>query len=310
METIGTAHVIAVHGTTVAWSELGSGMPLVLLHGMADSHRTWRRLAPRLTSQFRVLMPDLPGHGYSGRPDAPYTLDWYANVVAAWMQAIGVQRAVVTGHSYGGGIAQWMLLHHHERIARLGLIASGGLGPEVAWMLRLAAIRPIGRLMAAPLMGLGTHVMCRLLGGVKAGWDTQEAALLAWMNMAPGSGRALARTIAGCINLSGQYEQTWTRFDQIQPVPPIALFWGDRDPVLPIAHGRIALQRFNNVSLSIYPNCGHFPHLEDAGRLAQELASFALAEQREQGWQGTWADQAVPFAADYRPAPTIAHGHA
>jgi pimeloyl-ACP methyl ester carboxylesterase len=104
---------------------------LVLIHGFQQSHRTWRRVAPLLAEEFRLLMPDLPGHGLSGRPDAPYTLTWYAKTVVAWMDAIGVRRAHVCGHSFGGGIAQWMLLDHRTRVSRLALVAPGGLGAEV-----------------------------------------------------------------------------------------------------------------------------------------------------------------------------------
>jgi pimeloyl-ACP methyl ester carboxylesterase len=93
METIGRAHETPAKGTSMAWGEMGTGEPLVLLHGMWDSHRTWRRAAPLLAERFRVLMPDLPGHGLSGRPDAPYTLTWYAQTLLAWMDAIGVTHA-------------------------------------------------------------------------------------------------------------------------------------------------------------------------------------------------------------------------
>src|SRR4051794_6807641 len=90
MDMIGKARVTRANDTSIAWGELGQGEPLILLHGLGDSHRTWRRVAPQLSSRFRLLMPDLPGHGLSGRPDAPYTLEWYAETMARWMDDIGV----------------------------------------------------------------------------------------------------------------------------------------------------------------------------------------------------------------------------
>ena len=74
MEMIGQAHVSDGGGTPISWTEMGAGDPLLLVHGFQESNRTWRRVAPRLAESFHVLMPDLPGHGLSGRPDAPYTL--------------------------------------------------------------------------------------------------------------------------------------------------------------------------------------------------------------------------------------------
>src|SRR5689334_2508018 len=138
MEMVASPRVTTVVGRSnvgpacsIAWTELGSGPPVVLLHGLGDSHRTWRRVAPRLAREYRVLMPDLPGHGLSGRPDAPYTLGWYAETIAAWLDALGLERAHVVGHSFGGGVAQWLILDHRARIDRLALVAAGGLGPEV-----------------------------------------------------------------------------------------------------------------------------------------------------------------------------------
>ena len=66
----------------------------VLLHGMLDCHRTWRRSAHLLGQRFRVLMPDLPGFGYSGRPDAPYTLEWFADVIGQWMKQWSIGTSV------------------------------------------------------------------------------------------------------------------------------------------------------------------------------------------------------------------------
>jgi pimeloyl-ACP methyl ester carboxylesterase len=72
-------HFAHVEGVLLHWAELGEPNgkpPLVLLHGLNDCYRTWRQLAPRLACDRRVLMPDLPGHGLSGRPDASYELRW------------------------------------------------------------------------------------------------------------------------------------------------------------------------------------------------------------------------------------------
>jgi len=60
----------------------------VLLHGLADSHRSWRGVVRVLAKRFHVFLVDLPGHGLSARPEAPYTLRWYADTIAEWMDAI------------------------------------------------------------------------------------------------------------------------------------------------------------------------------------------------------------------------------
>jgi pimeloyl-ACP methyl ester carboxylesterase len=274
MEMIGTPHVTKANDTTIAWSEMGSGPPLILFHGMGDSHRTWRRLAPELARGYRVIMPDLPGHGLSGRPDAPYTLDWYAETMGAWMDAIGVDRAHVVGHSYGGGVAQWMLLQHRQRFDRLALIASGGLGSEVGVGLRLAAFPVLGPALTPPLMRAGTRVIMHVASGTFLHPDPEELDRLIWMNGAPRSGRAFQRTVAGCIDLFGQYVQTWHHIDEVESLPPIALYWGDRDRIIPIKHGYRAQTRMTGAPLTVYPRCGHFPHVEEPERVARDLTHF------------------------------------
>lgn len=273
-----SAYLSTVNGTTVAWYELGSGHPLVLLHGLADSHRTWRSVAPLLAERYHVFMLDLPGHGFSARPDAPYTLPWYAETVVAWMDRIGLDRAHVCGHSLGGGIAQWMLLESRARMDRLALVAAGGLGREVGALLRLATLPFAGILLESPFFGpvatLAMQWTYRSLG------DREEMKRLAGCNAAPNSGLAFRRTVEGCIGLRGQYMQTWHHIHKIASLPPIALFWGSRDSLIPIHHAHDAAARLKNVTVTVYPGCGHCVHLEEPERFSRDLRAF-LDEPRE-----------------------------
>lgn len=266
-------HETAVEGTSIAWSELGSGPPLVLLHGLADSRRTWRRVAPLLARGFRVLMPDLPGHGWSGRPDASYTLGWYARMVAGWMDAIGLERAHVCGHSFGGGVAQWMLLENRSRVHRLALAASGGLGREVSLALRLAAFPLFGPAFTPPVMWIGVRLGPRLFPEKLGHMAPEEARLLVRMRSVRGTDRAFRRTVAGVINLSGQYVQTIQRAHEVT-LPAIALFWGVEDAIIPVHHGSGLRDRFADVTLTTYPGCGHFLQLERHAAFARDLGTF------------------------------------
>jgi pimeloyl-ACP methyl ester carboxylesterase len=274
MQMIGRAHETPVEGTSIAWGEMGEGEPLVLLHGVWDSHRTWRRAAPLLAERFRVLMPDLPGHGFSGRPDAPYTLSWYARTICAWMGTIGVACAHVCGHSYGGGVAQWMLLEDQSRIDRLALVASGGLGREVMLGLRLATFPVYGPLIAPTVMQLGAPLMMRIAAATFGHNEPEEIDRFARMSRIPGSARAFRRSVGGVINPLGQYMQTWQRIGEVDPLPPVAAFWGEKDPIIPLRHGLAARSRLEGATLSVYPRSGHYPHLDSPVRFARELTEF------------------------------------
>ena len=274
MEMIGAAHEASVEGSSMAWGELGAGPPLVLLHGILDSHRTWRRAAPLLARHFRVLMPDLPGYGWSARPDAPYTLTWYARMVAAWMDLIGLRRAHVCGHSYGGGIAAWMLLQERSRVDRLALVAAGGLGREVGLGMRLATIPVLGPALTPLVMRFGVPLVLRFAPATVGNIEPAEAALAVRMARLPGSVRALERSVGGVINVFGQYLNMVDRAHEIAALPPLAVYWGTKDPVIPLQHGQRLLQRVTGVTLTTYPGCGHYPHLDAAADFARDLSEF------------------------------------
>jgi pimeloyl-ACP methyl ester carboxylesterase len=281
---LGAPRRTLVQGTTLAWTELGAGAPLVLLHGLGDSHRTWRRVAPKLADHFRVLLLDLPGHGLSDRPDAPYTLDWYAAMVLGWLDAIGVETTAVVGHSYGGGVAQWMVLAARSRIERLALVAPGGLGRTVNFGLRVALFPVLGRLLTQPLMHTGTHVLMRIGIGGPVPIEPEEIALTARRNAAPGTGRAFHRTVAGCMDLSGQRVQAWERVHEVDSLPPLALFWGLRDRILPVGHAYAAQKRIGGATLYTYPDAGHFVHLEASDSFVDDVLPFLRSESPEQPW--------------------------
>ncbi len=274
MDMIGTPHETRVQDTTIVWGEMGDGPPLVLLHGLFDSHRTWRRVAPLLATKYCVLMPDLPGNGYSGRPDAPYTLDWNADVVSDWMAAIGVNTAHICGHSYGGGVVQWMLLNHRERIERLALVSSGGLGRGVALGMRLAAFPFFGSRITPFALRYGLPRVLKYISGTFGNMETDEQERFIEMSRIPGTEMAFQRTLTGVINVFGQYMQTSQRSEEVDDMPPVAMFWGEKDPIIPIRHGREAVKRSENITLTTYKKCGHYPHLDATEAFARDLLAF------------------------------------
>jgi pimeloyl-ACP methyl ester carboxylesterase len=123
---------VDVDGVDVAYIDSGesgppSDVPIVLLHGLSSSMGYWSYQVPALARTRRVLALDLPGYGASGRPDAPYTPPWYADVVVNWLDAMGIDRAVIVGHSMGGQVAMTMALDHPDRVDRLILAAPAGI---------------------------------------------------------------------------------------------------------------------------------------------------------------------------------------
>src|SRR5262249_39058692 len=150
---------------------------LVLLHGINDSHRTWGRVVPALAATRRVLVPDLPGHGLSGRPDASYDLYWYAQVIARWLEHLELSQVDLVGHSFGGGVAQGVMVGGRARIRRVGLVSSGGRGREVGRAVRLMA-PPFLEKVSQPFFGAATSLYLRATA--PGAFTEEDIAWLSW----------------------------------------------------------------------------------------------------------------------------------
>jgi pimeloyl-ACP methyl ester carboxylesterase len=265
---------LRIEAIRLHWAEVGDAVrtpPVIMLHGLNDCHLTWRRVAPLLGRSRRVLMLDLPGHGFSERPDASYELGWYAHVVAKWMEAIGLEQADVVGHSLGGGIAQVLLLHCPTRIRRLVLASSGGLGREVAFLLRLAAIPRVVERFGQPFMGPCTRLALKRLRDVIPAAHVEE---LSAINAQKGSARMFARTVRDIIDWRGQRRTFFQRAHELATLPPMAAFWGDRDTIIPATHAQALADSVENLRLTLFEKCGHYIQHERPESLVHELAAF------------------------------------
>src|SRR5947209_5189336 len=162
-----------LHGRAISYLTAGEGPPVLLLvHGIASDSDAWRASLPLLARRARVIAPDLPGHGLSGKGPGDYSLGSLASVLRDLLVKLGHERATLVGHSLGGGVAMQFAYMYPERTERLVLVSSGGLGRTVNVLLRAATlpgselaigltIRPlttVGRAGVAALRRVGLHL--------------------------------------------------------------------------------------------------------------------------------------------------------
>src|SRR5207253_6441 len=148
---------VSVQGLRLRYREMGSGPPVILVHGIAASLEYWRFTIGALAPGHRVLAIDLPGCGFSERGAMLPTLPETADILVGLLDALGIERASFVGNSLGGLICLETALRHPERMARLILSNSAGLGHEINPFWRLVAIPPVGRL----LIELNRHAAAR-----------------------------------------------------------------------------------------------------------------------------------------------------
>ncbi|MEA2391701.1 MAG: hypothetical protein QOK31_1810 [Solirubrobacteraceae bacterium] len=269
---------IVLHGHRVAYRCAGSGPVLVLVHGITSNSATWERVAPALFDRYTVIAPDLLGHGESAKPRGDYSLGAYASGVRDLVIALGHERATFVGHSLGGGVAMQLAYQFPERCERLVLVDSGGLGREVSGLLRAATLPGsevvLPLLASTRLLDAGRGIG-RLLDrvGLRFGTDVQEMAR-GHASLSDHEARAaFVHTLRTIVDPGGQRVNATDRLYLAQEVP-FLIVWGERDPIIPVAHGRTAHDLVPGSRLEIFPNSGHFPHLDDPVRFTRVLEDF------------------------------------
>ncbi len=295
-----------VDGVRMHWAELGeasSRPPLVLLHGIADAHVSWRTIAPALARDRLVRMLDLPGCGLSDRPDASYRLEWEAEMVARWLERLGLTQVDVVGHSYGGGVAQMLLLACPTRVRRIGLIASGGLGRDLGFWLKFASFPVAVERGGQPFMAFGTR---RALGSPREE-DQADIRELAAMNARPGTARAFSRMVRDVIDWRGQTRLFSQRVHEVQTFPPVAVFWGERDTIIPVAHGRAFADSMPGAVFRSFPDGGHYVHRDCAEAVAEAVLAF-LDDPNAEPVRPPAPREEPPVATRYRAVANVLSG--
>jgi pimeloyl-ACP methyl ester carboxylesterase len=255
-------------GVRVRYVDTGRGSPVVLIHGFASSLETWASVTPALVeSGHRVIALDLRGFGWTDRPPGDYSSEAQARLVLALMDQLGVARASVVGHSYGGGVALRLALVAPERVDRIALYDAWAYSGQLPAFFHVARADGIGEAMFATWYGERAedrmalafydqrYVTMELI-------DAVEASL-----RRPGTYAAALAAVRAM-----HYEEVEEQYRTIEH--PALLLWGREDRVTPIEIGERLSRELPGARLVVYPGCGHFPMIEHARQSTAELARF------------------------------------
>jgi pimeloyl-ACP methyl ester carboxylesterase len=272
---------ITLHGHSVRYLTGGKGPVLVLVHGIASSSEAWRDVLPWLADSFTVLAPDLLGHGESAKPRADYSLGAYASMIRDLMIALGLERATFVGHSLGGGVAMQLTYQFPERCERLVLVSSGGLGREVHLLLRAAAL-PGAELVLPTLMHPRVLRAGAAVGSVLGRVGLHPAPDLAEFARGYGSlGEVESRhvfiqTLRAVVEPGGQRVSARDRLYLAAEIPTL-IVCGERDHIIPSAHGRSAHAEMPGSYFLEIPGAGHFPQLDRPREFVEALITFVAS---------------------------------
>jgi pimeloyl-ACP methyl ester carboxylesterase len=251
--------------------EAGSGEPIVMIPGLGATKAEFLPMAPALAPGFRTIAIDLPGFGDSDKPfPASYNARFFASWVEALLDALGLDRVHLLGHSMGGRVALEVGMRHPERIERLVLMT-----PSLAWLAdrpwapALKLVRPeLGLLQPTP-KSVVEGVIRRIVPQSDSHFVAPALDEFLRSYLTP-RGRVAFYAAARNIYLEDP-EEFWTGLERLSPE---ALFiWGRRDGLVPIGFARHVRERLP-AARHCELDCGHVPQLERPAQLHSAIAGF------------------------------------
>ncbi len=245
--------------------DTGEGEPLLLLHGLGMSGEAFQFLSPRLAKRFRLIVPDLRGHGESAHLPGPYTTEALTADLAPMLDALGVESVHILGHSHGGAVAQAFAHAYPERVRSLVLVSTYAVQRVTWWQRVLGGVTP------AVVSLLGTRPMAWIVrwlrpAGGGPNLDARAAALSASMLAAND-----CRCLGDAVHWSRQFDsRAW--LDRLQ-IPTLVVA-GDADCVIVPQQAEHLARGIPGARLKMLTRAGHALPLSHPVELAQLVRAW------------------------------------
>jgi pimeloyl-ACP methyl ester carboxylesterase len=258
--------------------DAGAGPAAVLLHGLGATNASMLPTVAALAGDHRVLAPDLPGFGDSGKPVRAYDPAFYARWLRSFLDTVGVERAVLVGNSMGGRIALELALQAPERVERLVLFA-----PSLAFR-KFREATPLVRLLIAEL-GAMPMVAPRplVMATMRMMFARPERLADAWYDAAADEFQRVFATARGRMAFFSASRQIYLEeaegehgfWERLRGLGTPALFlWGDRDQLVPAKFARHVTAAVPRAQSVVLDDCGHVPQFEQPARTHALVRAF------------------------------------
>lgn len=250
-------------GVTLQYVEQGdpSGTPMILLHGLSDSWHSYELVLPHLPESIHAFALTQRGHGDSSRPETAYSYHDFATDVAAFIDTLQLEAAVVVGHSMGSTIAQRFAIDYPERLLGLVLIGSffslqSSQAPRELWKVVSTMEDPVDPDF---VRGLQESTLAQPVPAAFFETIVQESLKLparVW--------REVVRS-----NMQDEFSEELSKIES-----PTLLAWGDQDGMVPRSDQDAQTEAIPDARLVVYEGAGHGLHWEEPERFASDLVSF------------------------------------
>jgi pimeloyl-ACP methyl ester carboxylesterase len=260
---------VGAEGVETSYLEAGSGPPVLMMHGSGpgvSGTANWQYNIPVLAEKFHVLAPDIVGFGATERPtDIVYSLRAWTDHVWAFLDALGIEKTAIVGNSLGGRIALQMATDRPERISRMVLMGSPGVGMSLAEGLQaLRAYEPSHDAMRALL---------RNYFAVDPTLITDELVAIRYeASVADGAYEAYRAMFFDPRHKGSELGITEEEVRAI--ATPALLVHGREDKVVPLSVSVSMLDLLPNADLHVFSHCGHWTQIERADEFSALVKDY------------------------------------
>ena len=252
-----------VDGVRLHYQEAGDpeGPLMILIHGFAASNLVWSKVFLEFAAAgYRVIAPDLPGYGYSGKPrHLDYTIASQAEMIVSFLERLEIDRAVFLGSSYGAAVAATIALDHPALVEKLIMVGAVNNNKPTRYLLmRLFGSPIIGDILSPLLVGSRRLLRLRMKRVYdRHSWVLDERRVDArhLPLRTRGAHRAIIRTVR-------RWDAERVSRDAHLLRQPTLLLWGDTDREVPLADGGRLHEAIAGSRLIVFRECGHLPHEE------------------------------------------------
>jgi pimeloyl-ACP methyl ester carboxylesterase len=264
-----------VDGINVRYAVAGEGPVVLLVHGLATSMITWcRNMAAIADAGFTAVALDLPGYGGSGLAgNRGYSPESAADFIVDFADELGVERFSVVGNSAGGLVACITALEHPERVDKVALVGSAGLGKRLSWPLRLISIPVVGELVYKPQMISNDALVKRIFYRPP---DFLEEIMpeMVRVRCLPHGPYVMLQSVRSGINLLGLRPEhhILNRLGDLQA--QLLAVWGEDDMVIPPISEDDVRRVVPDSTIHVLSECGHWPQMEKHDEFNEILADF------------------------------------
>lgn len=275
---LGEPRSVELPGGPIRYRERGTGPPIVFLHGIVANGDIWRRVAPRLAGEYRCITPDWPlgSHELGLRGGVDLSLPGIADIVGQFLEALDLDDVTLVANDTGGAVAQWVVIRHPQRIARLVLTpcdAFENFLPPVLRHLQLFGRRPAGLWLLAQALRFRAVQRLPIAFGRLTVRPIEHGAMVSYTRPLR-TNAAVRRDFASLVRaISRRYTieaaQRLPTFDK-----PALVVWSLDDRLFPLAHGHRLAKLLPQGRLEVVDEAGAFIPEDQPERLAALIAAF------------------------------------